>query len=63
MKSDLVDIPVILHHETALAILVSDDGDRKRAIWIPKTACEIEPNGKVWTLTLPERVALEKGLV
>lgn len=63
MKSNLIDLSVILHHETAKAFLVSDDGDKDKAVWIAKSTCEIEPKGKVWTLTLPEWVATQKGLV
>ncbi|ACL58719.1 hypothetical protein [Methylobacterium nodulans] len=65
MRSDLVDLTVRLHHETARAVLVSTDGNREKAVWIPKSACEIELDaGKAThTLTLPERVAVEKGLV
>ena len=33
-KSDLIDVTVQLHHETAKAVLVSDDGDRDKAVWI-----------------------------
>ena len=66
MKSDLIDIAVTLHHETERALLVSDDGDCNMAVWIPKSSCEIEKHRNrkdVWTLTLPERLALEKGFI
>ena len=57
MKSDLIDIPARLVHETELAWLL-DTGDKK-PVWIPKSACEFD----VETLTLPKRAALEKGLI
>lgn len=62
MKSDLVDITVMLKHETAKAWLV-DDGSEK-AVWIPKSNAELEPNrdGRTFTLTLPSWLAIEKGL-
>ena len=67
MKSDLVDIVVHKHAETAKAILVSDDGDEKKAKWIPKSYCEfVALNGRTGpfcTLTLPEWLALDKGLI
>lgn len=63
MKSDLVDIEVTVHHETEKAVLVSDDGDRKRAVWLPKSAIEIAGDGLRVTVTLPERLAIDKGLV
>lgn len=63
MKSDLIDIKVKLHHETAKAILVSDDGDLQRAVWIAKSQCEIEAKGAYHELTLPEWLAKEKGFI
>ncbi len=64
MKSDLVDVTVQLHHATDRAVLVSDDGDREKAIWIPLSQCEVEkrPNG-IAVVTMPEWMALEKGLI
>lgn len=65
MRSDpLVDLTMILHHETERAVLVSDDGDRRKAMWLPKSQIEIEhkPNGVV-VVTLPKRLAVDKGLV
>ena len=34
MKSDLVDLELRIHHETAKAILASDTGDKDKAVWI-----------------------------
>ncbi len=63
-RSDLVDLALVLHHETEKAILVSDDGNREAAKWLPKSQVEIEPQpGGTVIVTLPERVAIEKGLV
>lgn len=59
MKSDLIDITVQIHHETERAWLVSDGGEK---VWIPKSQAEIAPEGKVWVLTMPEWLAVEKGL-
>lgn len=63
MKSDLVDLKVVLHHETEKAWLVSIDGENK--VWIPKSRAEFEPDKGPWrgTLTLSEALAIEKGLV
>lgn len=66
MKSDLVDIAGMLHHETDKAILFSDDGERAHAIWLPKSAIEIERDPKrsgFVTVTVPERLALDRGLI
>lgn len=62
-RSDLIDVAVQLHHETARAWLVSDDGEKDNAVWIPKSQAELEPDGKVHKLTLPEWLAAEKGLI
>jgi hypothetical protein len=63
MRSQLVDIEVCLHHETDAALKVSTDGEQASAVWVPKVACEIERTGKTWKLKLPERMAIDKGLV
>lgn len=60
----LIDVAVILKHETAKAYLVTDDG--KKEIWIAKSQCEFEPgtrSTREGTLTLPEWVAKSKGLI
>lgn len=83
-KSDLHDFTVALHHETQVrnpdagAVLVSNDGEEKKAVWIPKSAAEIVREGKftqghlksgkavklpLIVITIPERVAVEKGLL
>lgn len=63
-KSDLVDLTMQLHVETAKAVLVSDDGEKQNAVWLPLSQIEIEKqrNGVV-IVTLPEWLAIEKGLV
>jgi hypothetical protein len=61
MRSDLIDIDVDLIHETDRAVLVSVGG--AKAVWVPKSACEIEREGKGWKLTLREALAVDKGLV
>jgi hypothetical protein len=78
MKSDLLDLTLVEHHRTEKAVLVSDTGEESKAIWLPLSRVEIEDakktvrgmlkNGQVCTLplvtvTLPERLAIEKGLV
>lgn len=68
MKSDLIDVTVQKHAETAKAFLVSDDGDKSKAVWIPKRQCEIEAKARVggedfYELTLPEWLAKDRGLI
>lgn len=67
-KSDLVDLELCLHAETGKALLVSDDGDKKYAKWLPKSQVEFEHrergNGMALVfVTLPEWLAIDKGLV
>ena len=70
MKSDLVDVTVQMHAATERAVLVSDDGDQNKAVWIPLSQCEVtfdpsmkERNKGIATLTLPEWLAKDKGLI
>ena len=65
-RSNLVDISVQLHHATLKAILVSDDGDRDNGVWLPKSQVEYDEDSQVGSIievTLPEKLAIEKGLV
>lgn len=85
VRSDLVDLSVVMHHETPArgahnqgAVLVSNDGNEARAVWIPKSLCEVEnlnrpvacrrsdgsaAKGQAVTITLSQRFAKEKGLL
>jgi hypothetical protein len=64
MKSDLVDVTMQVHARTAKAIRVSDDGDDKRAVWLPLSQCEVEEKSAgIVIVTLPEWLAIDKGLV
>ena len=64
MKSDLIDITCRLHAETDKAILISDDGNRAKAQWLPKSQIEFEliPGGCI-TVTMPEWLAIDKKLI
>lgn len=63
MRSNIIDLTVHLHHETDRAYLVSDTADPKDAVWVPKSQAEIAPDGDTQCLTIPEWLALEKGLI
>lgn len=67
MKSDLVDLLMSLHLKTPKAILVSDDGDRDKAVWLPLSQIEIEPKPElgptIVEVTCPEWLAKDKGLI
>lgn len=63
--NDILDLTVIRHAETEKAILVSDDGDRKKAVWLPLSQVEVNPapsHGAV-IISLPEWLAMDKGLI
>lgn len=66
-KSDLIGVVLACHGETANALLVSDDGDAERSVWLPKSQIEFERchlgGGAVVDVTLPYWLAEEKGLI
>jgi hypothetical protein len=63
-KSDLIDVTVKVHHTTERAVLVSDDGDREKAVWLPLSQVEVVMKDRgVAEVTLPEWLAIDKGLV
>ncbi len=64
MKSNIVDIDVEVTARTAKAVLVHT-GIKEKAIWLPLSQIEIEETGigEIFTVTLPEWLALEKGLI
>lgn len=67
-NSDLTDIMLHQHAETKLAILVSDDGVEKNAVWLPKSQIEIAPNPAtggskaIVLVTAPQWLLESKGL-
>lgn len=62
MRSDVIDITVTKLAETDAAVKVCD-GDEV-GVWLPKSQIEIEPaKGGLFTVTLPEWLATNKGLV
>lgn len=60
--NDTVDITVEIKHETEKAWLVSDGSSE---VWIAKSQGEMErsANKKIYTLTIPEWLASDKGLI
>lgn len=63
MRSDLVVLELHEIHRTDAAILVSVERDKK--VWLPLSAVEVEGTGtrSVVMITMPERLAVDKGLV
>ena len=69
MKSNIIDIEGWQYHATDKAILFwTDETSREMAVWLPRSKIEVEEHhvsgtaGDV-TITLPEWLALDKGLV
>jgi hypothetical protein len=64
MKSGIIDITVQLLHETDRAVLVTDSTP-ENGVWLPLSQIEIEPAdvGGLHVVTLPEWLAMERGLV
>jgi len=66
-RSELVDLQVEILHETELAILVRTDAlENGGKVWLPKSAIEIyrgDPIPGACTITLPEKLAIEKELI
>lgn len=57
--SDLIEIDETVRVETNNAYGVDDPNDCANLIWLPKSQCEFDGE----KITLPEWLAIEKGLV
>lgn len=57
-NSDLVDISGYVEFQTEKAFKFFDGSV---TVWLPKSQCEWDQDEKV--MTMPERLALEKGLI
>jgi hypothetical protein len=65
-RNDPMEISVHLHFETDGAILVSDDGNRSQALWLPKSQITMPTRYSVnasITIEIQEWLAIDKGLV
>ena len=68
--SDLVDLTLTVHGESDHAYLASDDGERLRAEWLPKSQVELERLERETAaptydavITMPLWLAQEKGFI
>lgn len=62
-RPEIIDLSVIIVHATARAVLVKETEDSEGA-WLPLSQVEIDGEpGRVGTVTLPEWLAREKGLI
>lgn len=63
-RSDLHDVTLVLHHETAQALLVSEAGDKRKAVWLPKSQITFDKKPKATVaVTAPEWLLTDKGLL
>ncbi len=63
-----VDLELHFHHETETSFKVSEDGDEDDGfVWLPKSQTAVDETnlveGKVYTFTLPEWLAMNRGLI
>jgi len=66
MKLDSVELELYKHTVTSMAILVSKTEHEGEKVWLPLSHIEIEykePYGKIMIVTMPEWMALKKGLI
>lgn len=64
MKSDILDLDVQVHAKTDRGLMVSADGDKEKAVWLPLSQIEVDMRGNgVAVIAIPEWLALEKGLI
>lgn len=66
MSREKVTLTFVVHHETDRAILVSDDGDRDKAEWLPLSQINItrewaEGDDEGIEVEVPLWLAEEKG--
>lgn len=64
MRSNVIDLDVQVLRETEKAALVTQDGP-ENAVWLPKSEIELSETGiaGIMTVTLPEWLALDKGMI
>lgn len=63
IPGNLTCLVLIRRYETPRAILVSDDGDEAKAVWLPKSMLILEPGDREFIVaTLPRIIAERKRL-
>lgn len=59
----LTDLTVLIKHQTEKAVLVAETEDDD-GVWLPLSQVEVDGDvGSIGTVTLPEWLALERGLI
>ena len=64
MKSNIIDIDGAIEAKTEKAVLFHT-GDKATAVWLARSQIEVSETGiaGIVTVTLPEWLALDKGLI
>ena len=64
MSREMVEIDVEIVARTERAVL-AHTGNKEEAAWLPLSQIKLRPSGigGIYTLMVPERVAIDKGLV
>lgn len=64
-SNEVVDVTMTTHVVTDRAVLVSDTGIKKDAVWLPLSQIELVQIGRTGcaTVTMPEWLAKEHGLI
>lgn len=64
MRSNVIDIDGAIEAQTAKAVLFHT-GNKEEAVWLPLSQIEVDETGigGIVTVTLPEWLAEDKGLI
>lgn len=65
-NNEKVDVFMKIHVETPTAVLVSECGDKSKAVWLPKSQVTIsrsKDKDDEGTITIPEWLAEEKEII
>jgi hypothetical protein len=60
-----ITLELVIHRRTDHAYLVSDDGEEKNGKWLPRreVTCVRRPRSTIVDVTMPEWLAIDRGLV
>jgi hypothetical protein len=61
----IVELRLFEHARTDRAVLVSETGDSRTAVWLPLSQIEVHSTGDhgIHDVCLPEWLAIDKGLI
>lgn len=64
-RAEPIELCLYLHRESPKAILVSDDGDEAKAVWLALSQISVKPRtrGNTLLITMPTWLATSKQLL